>query len=129
MKVKNSIDLERIQQRDRQFLIEKIIHGVEFSSPYSNSVEKKPEIIDTVESSYRIIIRVCQQIFTDIADIFFKYIHSLDADEVQQLDDNLKSSGWDAIDFPKIENTSELLSLFQLFYHNNGRLPKLRSRW
>lgn len=129
MKVKNSIDLERIQQRDRQFLIEKIIHGVEFSSPYSNSVEKKPEIIDTVESSYRIIIRVCQQIFTDIADIFFKYIHSLDADEVQQLDDNLKSSGWRAIDFPKIENTSELLSLFQLFYHNNGRLPKLRSRW
>ena len=127
MKVKNSIDLERIQQRDRQFLIEKIIHGVEFSSPYSNSVEKKPEIIDTVESSYRIIIRVYQQSFTDIADIFFKYIHSLDADEVQQLDDNLKSSRWGAIDFLKIENTSKLLSLFQLFYHNNGRLPKLRS--
>ena len=127
MKVKNSIDLERIQQRDRQFLIEKIIHGVEFSSPYSNSVEKKPEIIDTVESSYRIIIRVYQQSFTDIADIFFKYIHSLDADEVQQLDDNLQSSRWGAIDFLKIENTSELLSLFQLFYHNNGRLPKLCS--
>ena len=36
---------------------------------------------------------VYQKIFTDIADIFFEYIHSLDADEVQQLDDDLKSKG------------------------------------
>ena len=67
---------------------------------------------------------VYQKIFTDIADIFFEYIHSLDADEVQQLDDDLKSNGWGAIDLLKTERSLELLSIFQLFYHNNGRLSQ-----
>ena len=47
-KVKNSIGLEKIEQRNRQFLAEKVIHGVEFSSPYLNYIKEKPEIIHTV---------------------------------------------------------------------------------
>ena len=40
-KVKDSIGLQKIEERDRQFLIEKISHGVEFSNQYENSIEKK----------------------------------------------------------------------------------------
>ena len=47
-KVKNSIGLEKIEQRDRHFLAEKVIHDVEFSSSYLNSTKKSPEIIHTV---------------------------------------------------------------------------------
>ena len=89
LKVKDSIVLKKIEERDQQFLVEKIIHAVEFKNPFENYIEKKPEIIETVENNYKIY----QQLCTDIADIFFKYIHSLDPDEIQQLDDNTKTDG------------------------------------
>lgn len=54
-KIKDSVGLKKIEDRNKQFLIEKIIHGIEFTNPYENSTEKKTEIIDTVESNYRII--------------------------------------------------------------------------
>ena len=69
------------------------IHGVEFLNPYENSIEKKPEIIETVESNYRILIRAYQSLYSDVAEIFFEYIYSLNPDEIQQLDEDLKSKG------------------------------------
>ena len=63
--------MQKIEERNKQFLIEKIIHAVEFANPYENSVEKKPEILDMAESNYRIIRRVYQHLCSDIADIFF----------------------------------------------------------
>ena len=42
-KVKDEVRIKKTEERDRQFLVEKIIHGVEFSNPYENSIEKKPE--------------------------------------------------------------------------------------
>ena len=41
--MKDSIGLQKIEERDRQFLIEKISHGVEFSNQYENSIEKKKQ--------------------------------------------------------------------------------------
>ena len=105
-----------------QFLVEKIIHAVEFKNPYENCIEKKSEIIDTVESNHRIIRRVYQHPYAVIADIFFEYIHSLDPDEIQQLDNDIKTNGWGVINLLEVDNALELLSTFQLFYHNNGRL-------
>ena len=81
-RVKNSVGLQKIEERNKQFLVEKIIHAVEFANPYENSVEKKPEIIETVESNYRIIKRAYQYLYTNIADIFFEFIHSLDPNEI-----------------------------------------------
>ena len=83
-KAKDSVGLKTIEDRDRQFLIEKIIHGIEFNNPYDISSEKKtPEIIDTVEKNYRISRRVYQSVFVDVADSFIEYIHSSDVDEIQ----------------------------------------------
>ena len=41
-KMKDSISLKKIEERDRQFLVEKIIHSIEFSNPYKNPTEKNP---------------------------------------------------------------------------------------
>ena len=124
--MKDSVGLKKNEERDRQFLVEKLIHGVEFSNSYENSIEKNPEINKTVESNYRILIelrRVYQHLYADIADIFIEYIHSLDADEIQELDEDLKTNGWGAKTLLEIENSFELSSIFQLIYYLNGRLP------
>ena len=57
-KMKDSVSMQKIEARSKQFLIEKNINGVEFANPYATSIEQKPEIIDTVESNYRVIRRV-----------------------------------------------------------------------
>ena len=70
---KDSVNLKKIEERNKQFLIEKI---------------------DTVESNYKVIRRVYQHLYTDIADIFQKFIHSLPPQDIQDMDDDIKSNGW-----------------------------------
>ena len=48
IKVKDSIGPKNIEERDQQFLVETIIHAVEFKNQYENSIKKKPEIIEIV---------------------------------------------------------------------------------
>ena len=122
-KSKRFLSLKTIEDSHRQFLIEKIIHEVEFSNPFANSIEKNPEIVDTAEKNYKISRRVYQSLFVDVADIFIEYIHSLDADEIQQLDDDLKANEYGAKSLLEIENAYEMLTTFQMFYYFNGRLP------
>ena len=62
--------MKRVQERNKQLLIEKIIHSVEFQNPYTSSVEQKPEIIDIVENNYKTAICVYQDLYIDIADLF-----------------------------------------------------------
>ena len=40
LKVKDSIGLKKTEERDQQFLVEKIIHTVEFKNLYESSIEK-----------------------------------------------------------------------------------------
>ena len=77
-KAKDSFGLKKIEDRDRQFLIEKIIHGVEFNNAYEISSEKKPNIIDTIEKNYRISRRMDQSLLlmlqTVLLNIFIRYM-------------------------------------------------------
>ena len=114
--------LRKLKKEIDNFLWKKIIHTVEFKNRYANSIEKKPEITDSVENNYRIIRRVYQHLYADITDIFFAHIHSLDPDEIQQLYDDIKTNGWAVNNLLETDNALELSSTFQLFYHNNGRL-------
>ena len=45
-----------------------------------------------------------QSLFVDVTDGFIKCIHSLDADEIQQLGDDLKANGYGAKSLLEIEN-------------------------
>lgn len=97
--------MRKIEERDRQFLVEKIIHGVEFQDQFENSTETKHETTDTVEKNYKILRRVYQYLFVDLADAFIEYVHSLDADEIQQLDDIIKANGYGVKSLLEIENS------------------------
>ena len=52
IKMLNSIGMQEIEEKSKQFLIEKIIHDNEFKNLYKIQTEKKSEIIKTVESNY-----------------------------------------------------------------------------
>ena len=121
-KIKDSISSKKVEERHREFLVEKIIHSIEFSNLYENPTEKT-EIIETVESNYKISSPVYQAFFIDIADSFIEYIHSLDINEIQELDDDLKANGWGVKSLLEVENAYELLNFFQIFYYFNGRFP------
>ena len=82
-----------------------------------------PDIILEIEKNYRICRRAYQSLFIEIADTFIQYISTLSPDKNDQLDDDIRSNGWGAQSIVKIENSVELLGLFQMFYNFNARLP------
>ena len=67
--------------------------------------------------------RVYQFLFSDIAQSFFEYIHSFDPDEIQELNSDLKENGLGVQSIAEIQDAHHLLTIFQLFYYLNGRLP------
>ena len=56
-----------------------------------------------------------QSLFVDVADNFIEYIQLLDADEIEQFDDDLKVNGYGVKCLLEIENASEMLTTFQMF--------------
>ena len=46
-----------------------------------------------IGKTYKICRRVYQLLFINIADIFIEYIQSLGLDEIQKIDDDIKSNG------------------------------------
>ena len=74
-----------------------------------------------IQKTYKICRRVYQLLFIDIDDIFSEYIQSLDLDEIQKMDDDIKSNGWGVKSLLEIENAFDFLRIFQMFCHFNGR--------
>ena len=60
--------------------------------------------------------------FVDIANIFIQYLHTLDLDEIVHMDNDLKANSWGVRSVVEIEHALELLCIFQMFHHYNGRL-------
>ena len=83
-KMLDAVGIQKFEQKNKQFLIEKIIYGVEFENIYQSNPEKKPEIMDTIESNYRIARRVYQHLHLDIAELFAEYIRSMSSFELQK---------------------------------------------
>ena len=115
--------LKTIKSIGRQFLIERLIHNMEFKDYYQNSKEKNPEIIETIENSYKVNRCVYLSLFSDMSESFFEYIHSLSSDEIRELDSDLKGNGWGVQSITEIQDARHLLTIFQMFYYHNGRLP------
>ena len=44
LKGKDAVRLKKLEEKDRQFLIEKIIYGVEKENPYTIEIEKKQKL-------------------------------------------------------------------------------------
>ena len=69
-KIRGEIGLQKIEEKDKQFLIEKIIAKIENKNPYEIKTEKEPEIMLEIEKEYRICRRVYQASFYKTAEIF-----------------------------------------------------------
>ena len=76
------------------------------------SMEKNPKIMLEIEKSYRLCRSVYQSLFVDITNVFIQYIHSLEPDEIIQLDDDIKVNGWRVESIVDIQNSFELLRIF-----------------
>ena len=90
----DSVAMQKIEEKSKQFLVEKVIHGIEFQNPYNITIEKDPEIIETVERDYKIARRVYQKLWIDISELFAEFIRSIDPLNLQDMDDDIKANGW-----------------------------------
>ena len=102
-------------------MIGKNINEIEETKPYTISTNKEPDSMLETEKIYSLCRCVYQSLYVDIADNFIQYIHSLEPDEIKQLDKNIKPNGWGVKSIGNIENSVELLGCIQLFYYFNGR--------
>ena len=84
-KMLDSVAMKKFEGKNKQFLIEKIIHGVEFEHFYQVNPENEPEIVKTVESNYKVARRVYQNLYFDIAELFYEYIQSIDSYKQQDM--------------------------------------------
>ena len=122
-KMLDSKALEKLENKNKQFMIEKIIQGVEFENASQSNPEKNPEI-KTIESNYRIARRIYEQLFLNIAELFHEYIQSIDFYEQQEIEEDMKINGWGTVEnIRTIKDSMRLLNLFQNFYTATGRLP------
>ena len=118
--MKDSVALKKIEDKNKQFLVEKIIHDVEFG----NKNQIKSEIVETLESNYKVSRRVYQQLCYDIVELFYEYIQSIDLYEQQDIEEDLKINGWGAVEnIRTIKDSMRLMNIFQEFYVATGRLP------
>ena len=85
-KMLDTVGLQKVEYINKQFLLEKIIHGVEFENLYATDSEKNPKIISTIEGNYGIAKRVYQQLYLDSAEIFADFIRSLSIFEQREMD-------------------------------------------
>ena len=116
-KMLDSVDLKKVEDKNKEFLIEKIIHGVEFENFYQSNPEKKPEIMETIESNYRVARRVYQHLYYDIAELFFEYVQSMSAFEQQDIDEDMRINGWGSVEkISEVKDSMRMLNLFQDFY-------------
>ena len=77
----------------------------------------------TVERNYRIVRRVYQQLYLDIAELFAEFIRSLSSSELQVFDEDISANGWGIKKISEVSDAQELLKIFQDFYSLAGRLP------
>ena len=122
-KMLDSVGIKKVEEKNKQFLIEKIIHGVEFENFYQSNPEKKPEIMETIKSNYKVARRVYQYLYYDLAELFSKYVQSMSSFELQDIDEDIKINGWGIQKVSEVKDSMKLLNIFQDFYTATGRLP------
>ena len=123
-KMLDSVGLQRVEEKFKKIiLIEKIIHGIEFENPYNISTKKNPEIIETVEHNYKIARRVYQQLWINISELFAEFIRSIDPLNLQDMDDDIKSNGWEIKKITDFNNAEHFIIIVQNFTQLTGCLP------
>ena len=119
----DTVGLQKVEEKNKQFLLEKIIHGIEFENLYPTDSERKPEIISTIEGNYRIGRRVYQQLHLDTAELFADVIRSLSVFEQRDMDEDIRANGWGIKKISEVSDSQKMFKIFQDFYSLTGRFP------
>ena len=90
-KMLDTVGMKKFEEKNNQFLMEKIILGVELENAYQKEI--KPEILETIEDNYKVQRRVYQYLYFDIADLFLEYVKSMDSYEIQDIEEDMKANG------------------------------------
>ena len=110
--MKDSVGVKTIEERDRQFLVEKIIHSIEFNNPYENSIKKPQKLLLLL----KIIIKY-QGVCTSLSLLIFQIV--LLNTFIRNLMMNKIGNKY----LLEVGNAYELLTVFQMFYYLNERFP------
>ena len=124
-KMLDSSGIKKVEEKNKQFLIEKIIHGVEFENFYQSNPEKKPEIMETIESNNRIARRVYQHLYYDLAELFGEYVQSMSSFELQDIDEDIKINRWGLQKVSEVKDSMKLLNIFQDFLYGNRKVTDI----
>ena len=108
-KMLDSVGLKKLEEKNKQLLLEKVIHGVEFENLYATDSERKPEIMSTIERNNRIARRVYQQLYLDTAELFTDFIRSLSSFEQRDLDEDIRANGWGIKKISEVSDALEVL--------------------
>ena len=124
---KLSIDevvMEKLQNRDWQYLIESLIYKVEQEKDnYKIKMTEDSEMIQDMSKNYRLLRRIHHDLSTIITENFKLYLSTLTQSEFEEIDSDIISSGLNSLQ--NVETATELLTLFDFFYFVNERFPTI----
>ena len=118
-KSKDDVVLKIIEEKDKQFLIEKVIYNVEEEKPYKITAEKKQKLCLSWKETIQYVAgstSLCLLVLL----ILIQYIHTLDPDQLEQMDNDFKANGRQVKSIVEIQDAFELSCTFQMFYYYNG---------
>ena len=67
---------QKIEEKGKQLLIEKIVAKIENKNLYEMKTERKPETMLDIEKSYRVSRRLYQALFYEISETFIQYVNN-----------------------------------------------------
>ena len=118
----DTVGIKKVEEKNKQFLIEKLINEVEFKNQYNTVSERKLEIMSTIEGYYRIARRVNKQLSFDTAELFAEFIRSFNSFELQNMDEDIRANRWGIKKIGEVSDLQEVIKIFQDFYTITGRL-------
>ena len=118
----DEVVMEKLQDRDWQYLIESLIYKVEKEKDYYKiKTTENYEMIQDISKNYRLLRRIHHDLFTTIVENFKLYLSTLTQSEFDDIDSDITSSGLYSLQ--NVETATELLMLFDFFCFVNGRFP------
>ena len=94
----DEVIMEKLQNRDWQYLIESLIYKVEKEKDYYKiKTTENSEMIQDMSKNYRLLRRIHHDLYTTIAENFKLYLSTLTQSEFDEIDSDIISSGLNSL--------------------------------
>ena len=82
--------------------------------------------METIETNYKVVRRVYQYLYYDIAELFSDYVQSMSSFEQQDIDEDMRINGWGSVEkVSEIQDSMRMLNFFQDFYMATRRFTTI----